>query len=134
MILLRPHHILDIITRYGQNVQFKPHPYGHALHTIAKKMIDNIDLKVQLTIGADDICRPCKHLLPSGYCDDVLHQLDPPPSKQDYNDDLDRRLLSYLDLLPDTMLTIREYLQVINVKFPVLRQSVPTRKKIWRTD
>ncbi|MBN2029335.1 DUF1284 domain-containing protein [bacterium] len=118
IILLRPHHILDIITHYGQNVQFKPHPYGHAVHTIAKKMIDNIDLKIQLIIGADDICRPCEHLLPSGYCDDVLHQLDPPTPKQDYNNNLDSQLLSYLDILPDSILTLREYLKVINSKIP----------------
>jgi hypothetical protein len=116
--LLRPHHILDIITRYGQNIQFKPHPYGHALHTIAKKMIDDSNLKIKLIIGADDICQPCKHLLSSGYCSDVLHQLNPPLSKQDYNDDLDRRLLSYLNLVPETVLTLREYLDVISLNIP----------------
>jgi hypothetical protein len=32
---LRPHHFLDIVTSYGADERFEPHPYGHSLHTVA---------------------------------------------------------------------------------------------------
>lgn len=115
---LRPHHLLDIISGYGNGVEFKPHPYGHAVHIVAKAVLSNMELKAQFIIGADEICRPCKHLQPDGLCDDVLHQLDPPISKQEYNDDLDRRLFVYLNLSLGVVMTIREFLEVISKKVP----------------
>ena len=33
---LRPHHILDIISSYGHGAEFRPSPYGHAVHTVAE--------------------------------------------------------------------------------------------------
>ena len=115
---LRPHHILDIISGHGQGARFEPHPYGHAVHTVAEAILSNVDTKVELVVGADEICRPCKHLRPDGLCDDILSQLDPPISKQGYNDDLDRRLLAHLGLEPVTVMTVRHYLEVIAKETP----------------
>lgn len=33
-----------------------------------------------------------------GLCEDVLNQLEEPVSKQEYNDELDRRLLAFLSI------------------------------------
>jgi len=115
---LRPHHVLDIVSGYGQDVEFKPHPYGHAVHTVARSILSNVDLEFEFAVGADEICQPCTHLRPDGQCDDVLHQLEPPISKQKYNDDLDRRLLDYLGLTPAKAITIREYLEVVAKSLP----------------
>jgi hypothetical protein len=79
-MLLRPHHLLDIITEYGAGTAFVPHPYGHAVHTCAEM---------------------------------VLNDLDPPRSKQEYNDALDRRVLAHLHLREGEPLTVREFLQVV---------------------
>ena len=53
---LRPHHILDIISKYGHDVQFGPHPYGHSLDIVAQKLLSNLELKIKLVLGADDVC------------------------------------------------------------------------------
>ena len=119
---LRPHHILDIVKSYGAGSAFRPHPYGHAVHTVAKQILSDLEIKVRLIVGSDEICQPCIHLQPDGLCDDVLHQLNPPISKQTYNDDLDRRLLAYLGLTACTVMTVREYLTIINDHVPGIEQ------------
>jgi hypothetical protein len=115
---LRPHHIIDIITDQGMNVQYEPHPYGHSQHIVAPKLLSDLDLNVKLVLEADDICTGCKHLLPDGKCKDVLAQLNPSPSKQAYNDVLDCRLFDLLEIFPDDILTTRAYLELINEKTP----------------
>ena len=114
---LRPHHILDIVKSYGAGSAFRPHPYGHAVHTVAKQILSDLEIKVRLIVGSDEICQPCIHLQPDGLCDDVLHQLNPPISKQTYNDDLDRRLLAYFGLREGDRMTFGEYLEVIREHF-----------------
>ncbi|NQU88458.1 MAG: DUF1284 domain-containing protein [Mariniphaga sp.] len=121
-IKLKPHHILDILRSHGHGRDFKPHKYGHAVHTVAKILIKNSDTKIQLIIGADEICSPCKHLLPNGDCNDVLHQLEVPISKQDYNVKLDLKLLPYFGLKENTILTFKEYLKIVNDKVPGIEE------------
>ncbi len=119
---LRPHHVLDIISGYGHGTEFKPHPYGHAVHTVAAAILTNLGLEIEFVVGADEICRPCRHLRPDGQCDDVLHQLDPPVSKQKYNDDLDRRLIDCLGLTTSGTTTIREYLEGVVKHLPGIEE------------
>jgi hypothetical protein len=115
---LRPHHILDIVRGYGAGVEYKPHRYGHSQHIVAKKILSELDTKIQLVVAADAICQGCKHLLPNGKCDDVIPQITPSPSKQAYNDVLDCRLLDYLNIELDSVMTVREYLNIVNSKVP----------------
>ena len=115
---LRPHHVLDIVSAHGHDAEFAPHPYGHGVHTVAAAIVADPDLEATLVVGADEICRPCKHLQPDGSCDDVLSQLSPPISKQQYNDDLDRRLLAYLGLEAGATMTLRRYLEIVKGKVP----------------
>lgn len=119
---LRPHHVLDIITSHGCGQEFEPHPYGHAVHTVAATILSNLELEVEFVIGADEICRPCKHLQFNGQCDDVLNQLDPPISKQKYNDELDSRLFDYLGFASSRVMTIREYLEIVDKNLPGLEE------------
>ena len=109
---LRPHHLLDIITQHGAGVPFAPHPYGHAVHTVAAAVLADPDVAIAFVVGADDICSPCRHLI-DGRCDDVLSQLDPPIAKQDYNDDLDRRVLVHLGMAEGSALTFAGFLEVV---------------------
>ena len=115
---LRPHHILDIITGHGNGVIYQPHPYGHSQHIVAPKLLSNLDLKIKLVLGADDICKGCEHLLPDGKCKDVLAQLNPSPSKQAYNDVLDCRLFDEFSIKPNTLITFHQYLETVNERVP----------------
>jgi hypothetical protein len=106
---LRPHHLLDIVTQHGAGGEFRPHAYGHAVHTCAEIVLNDVGTEVEFIVGADFICEPCKHLV-GGLCDDVLSQLDPPTSKQEYNDDLDRRVLAHLGMQEGEAMTARAFL------------------------
>jgi len=108
----RPHHLIDIISQYGAGTPFRPAAYGHAVHVVAEQVIADPEVPVEFVVDADDICAPCIHLV-DGRCDDVLSQLDPPISKQDYNDDLDRRLLDFLGMSEGQTMAFREYLRII---------------------
>jgi hypothetical protein len=115
---LRPHHIIDIITDHGRNVQYEPHPYGHSQYIVAPKLLSNLDLNIKLVFEADDICTGCKHLMPDSKCNDVLAQIKPSPLKQAYNDVLDSRLFDYLAINPNCIMTAYKYLELINEKTP----------------
>lgn len=115
---LRPHHLLDVVTGIGQGQEFAPHPYGHNVHVIATMVLAGIDWTARFVIGADEICRPCRHLGKDSRCDDVLQQLQPPISKQLYNDGLDTKLVAYLGLRPGSEMTVRQYLELVNRHVP----------------
>lgn len=119
---LRPHHILDIISDHGKDIVYEPNTFGHSLHIVAPKMLSDLDQKVKLVIGADDICVGCKHLMPDGKCSDVLPQLTPSPSKQAYNDVLDSRLFDLFELEVGTVLTVRQYLEMVNDEVPGIEE------------
>ncbi len=119
---LRPHHILDIVTGYGANEPFEPHPYGHSLHTVAKTVLSGLPLKIELVVGADAVCRGCRHLQPDSRCDDVLSQLDPSPSKQAYNEVIDCRVLDDLKIKPGALMMLHDYLVIVNRRVPGLEK------------
>lgn len=59
VMFIKPHHFIDIITHYGAGtLTFDPHPYGHAVHTTAAKIMENTDILLVIELGADDICAP----------------------------------------------------------------------------
>ena len=69
---IKPHHFVDIITKYGAGtVPSTPHPYGHAVHTIAALLLGDRDALLEMKLGADDICGPCMHNV-GGLCDDAI--------------------------------------------------------------
>ena len=100
-ILIKPHHFIDIITDFGGGqTRFEPHPYGHAVHTVAERLVGDRDALLEMELGADDICRPCVHNI-DGICDDTIDisfRPDAPPSKREYNLLLDRRWCRKLGL------------------------------------
>ena len=115
---LRPHHVLDIVSNYGLDEEFRPHEYGHAVHTVAQSIIADIEQRVEFILGADEICKPCKHLRPDGRCDDILRQTNPSESKQAYNDNLDNRLFEYFGFSINSVMTVREYLEIVSNRVP----------------
>jgi hypothetical protein len=112
MIKIKPHHFIDIITKYGDGCEkFEPHPYGHALHSVAGEILADRDIEICIEQGIDDICLPCQHNI-DGRCDDTIDisfRLQAPESKHDYNLSIDKRWCERLGLKQDDRLTAREF-------------------------
>lgn len=115
---LRPHHLIDIVCSYGHGEAFEPHPYGHAVHTVAVRVMEDPDVEIEFVVAADDICAPCRHLRADGQCDDILSQLAKPVSKQSYNDRLDRKVLAYLEMEPGVRMTVSAFVVKIGAHMP----------------
>ena len=113
MLRLRPHHILDIVRNIGNERPIIPHEYGHLVHEITQLILSNSDSECMLVVENDSICGPCRMLTPNNLCLDVLHQLDEPISKQVYNDELDKRLINFLGIKQNSIMTIKEYLAIV---------------------
>lgn len=110
---LRPHHILDIVRNIGHDRPLVPHEYGHLVHTVTRRILEDVDAQCRLVVANDDICGPCRMLKSDGSCADVLAQLAEPVSKQEYNDALDRRLLSFLGIRENGVMALRAYLTIV---------------------
>jgi hypothetical protein len=122
VIDMRPHHLLDIINQFGHGQSFEPHPYGHAVHLVAEAALKDLDLKVRFVAAADEICSPCIHLQANGQCDDLVRSVSPPRSKQQHNDCLDRRLFDYMAIHEGSVMTVRQFLQIVAAKLPGLER------------
>ena len=115
-IHIKPHHFVDIITAYGGGVEtFRPHPYGHALHAVAERILTQPDLLLELVLGADDICAPCVHNI-DGICDDTIdtsYRPTAPPAKHEWNLLIDRRWCRRLGLEPGRRISARELCRLL---------------------
>jgi hypothetical protein len=111
MLSIKPHHFVDIITALGAGqMQFEPHPYGHAVHSVAAEILANPGVQLRIDLGADRICQPCCHNV-DGLCDDTIDtSFRPlaPTSKREWNLLIDHRWCARLGLRPDDRLTARE--------------------------
>lgn len=111
-IRIKPHHVVDIVTAFGAGREtFQPHPYGHAVHTVAERILRDGDVLLEIELGADDICRPCAHNV-NGLCDDTIdtsYRPEAPASKREWNLAIDRRWCERLGLAQGDRLTAREF-------------------------
>lgn len=134
MIAIKPHHFVDIVAACGAGLAtFEPHPYGHAVHTVAHEILLNLNVLLRIELGADDVCRPCCHHV-DGRCDDTIDtsfRPAAPTSKQAYNLLLDQRWAVRLGLQPDDSLTARELCQRIQAQAAdisdIYRENPPER-------
>jgi len=114
VIYIKPHHFVDIITSFGAGkAKFEPHPYGHALHIVAEKILDNRDILLEIELVADDICKPCKHNI-NGLCDDIIDtsfRPKAPSSKREWNLLIDHRWCERLKIKQGDRLTARQFCQ-----------------------
>jgi hypothetical protein len=111
MIAIKPHHFVDIITAFGgDRPEFRPHPYGHAVHRVAQDIISDRDFPLRMEWGADDICAPCCHNV-NGLCDDTIDtsfRPQAPAAKREWNLLIDQRWSARLGLRQGDELTARE--------------------------
>jgi len=111
VIRIKPHHVVDILTSFGRGLRFEPHPYGHAVHTVAARLLADPEVLLEMELGADDICAPCVHNV-DGSCDDVIdtsYRPAAPPRKREWNLLLDRRWCERLGIDPGDRLTGRQF-------------------------
>jgi len=111
MIAVKPHHFVDIVAALGEGTaDCGPHPYGHALHTVTRAILDARGVGLRMEPGADDICAPCVHNI-GGLCDDTIDtsfRPAAPKSKREWNLLIDRRWCERLALAQGDRLTARE--------------------------
>jgi hypothetical protein len=106
---------VDILTAFGEGREFEPHPYGHAVHTVARRILGDPDVLLEMDLGADDICAPCVHNV-AGLCDDTIDtsfRPDAPPAKRDWNLLIDRRWCDHLSLAPGDRLSARDFCRLL---------------------
>jgi hypothetical protein len=112
VIRIKPHHFVDIVTAYGSGkTTFEPHPYGHAQHIVAARILGEPDISLEVELGADDICEPCMHNI-DGLCDDAIdtsYRPRAPSSKREWNLIIDRRWCARLGLKQGNTLSTREW-------------------------
>lgn len=111
VIYIKPHHFVDIITSFGAGkVKFDAHPYEHAVHTIAKRILSHRDILLEMELGADDICKPCKYNI-NGLCDDTIDtsfRPKAPALKREWNLLIDQRWCERLKVKQSDRLTARQ--------------------------
>jgi len=115
-IRIKPHHLVDIVMTLGAGQErYQPHPFGHALNTVAHRVLSDMGTLVQVELGADDICRPCLHNI-QGMCDDNIDNSSRPrvpQSKRSWNLRLDRRWCRRLGLRRGDLLTVEEFFRLL---------------------
>jgi hypothetical protein len=104
MLRIKPHHFLDILRDYGAGRVWEPHPYGHALHTVARSLLDNRGQPLTLVLDADDICHPCQKN-DNGTCADWTESPGYRIRKEDWNRRIDQRILKLFELAEGTVIS-----------------------------
>lgn len=119
MILIKPHHFIDIITSFGAGQRtFQPHPYGHGVHTVSQWILDDGDTIIEMELGADDICKPCIHNI-NGSCDDTIDtsfRPQAPSSKKAWNLLIDQRWCERLGIRQGDQFSARDLCRRIRNK------------------
>jgi len=138
IIYIKPHHFIDIITSIGDGKKtFKPHPYGHAVHIVAEKILHNKDIMLKMELGADDVCKSCIHNI-NGLCDDTIDtsfRPNAPRLKREWNLLIDRRWCEFLRIKQGDRLSSSEFcikLQHINDKIMDIYREVPAERTAER--
>ena len=96
-LLIKPHHLLDIIRDFGAGRKHEPHPYGHDVHRLAGLVRSNPHTVFVLTAEADSICEPCCNLI-EDHCVDTTVSPGKEVSKESWNRLIDGRIFERLGL------------------------------------
>jgi len=130
---LRPHHILDVVTDFEPDEEpgYRPAPGENGVRTFTRMLSGGLGFPIELVVGPDFICAPCAHLRADGTCDRMLERHDPPEPMDAYNDRLDRRIFRYLGLSPGTVMTLGEFLVLVDERVPGIEQvcTHPTQSR-----
>lgn len=113
-IKIKPHHFMDIIKLYGAGIEeFVPdEKMGHDFYRVANLIVNSSNIELNLTIEADDICKPCK-MCNDNICIDKLEHIEKFDSKDAYNKTLDIRLINILKLDIDKIYSAKELCEIM---------------------
>lgn len=110
VVHVRPLHFIDILCDYGAGKDvLAPHPYGHALHLVAARILSDKDTLLEITLEPDDVCRPCLHNR-GGECDNVIDtsfRPAAPPRMRDWDLLINRRWCARLSIAEGERYTAR---------------------------
>ena len=115
-------------------MEFLPHPYGHAVHTVTREILSNRDIALRIELGADEICLPCRHNI-QGLCDDTIDisfRPQAPASKREYNLLIDRRWAQRLGVRQNDELTGASCVRVSGIALTTSQTStgkLPLRER-----
>ncbi|MHB9029763.1 MAG: hypothetical protein ACYC9O_13435 [Candidatus Latescibacterota bacterium] len=114
IVSIRPLHFVDIICDYGAGTdRFEPHSYGHAVHTVANRMLEDRDVLLEITLEPDDVCTPCSHNI-DGVCDNLIdrsYRPSAPPLMRDWDLLINQRWCARLNMKEGDRFTARELCQ-----------------------
>lgn len=88
--------------------------------------MNNKKALIILTLGCDDICKPCKYLK-NGKCTDIVKNNEVYNSKEEWNMMIDRRLFNQLGLKEGQKITALEFCYV-------LQEKLKNISKIWKDE
>ena len=113
LIIIKPHHFLDIIKLYGAGMEwFIPdEKMGHDFYRIGNMILKNNKIKMKLTIDCDDICMPCKYYR-NNQCIDKLTMIDGYTEKDTYNKILDKRIIDFFQLDLNRIYTAKDLCKI----------------------
>ena len=117
-IRIKPHHFLDMLRDFGGGADMlaapaEPHPYGHAYAAVGRELWRDPDRLVEMDLGADAVCEPCKHNV-NGLCRDTIDtsfRPAAPSSKRVYNLLIDDRWCERLEVSRGMRMTAREFVE-----------------------
>lgn len=116
IIKIKPHHLLDIIRDFGNEVKRETHPWGASLTSVTHSILLNINQEVEFVLGLDSICKTCSKL--NG--DICEARINNELLMRDYNDHLDQALFSSLNILPGDKLPVIDFLRMVKENIEVL--------------
>ena len=73
VIYIKPHHFVDLICSLGAGqVTFHISKKGDANHIFGQKIMSNRYILLEMVLGADDICKPCKYQI-GDFCHSTIN-------------------------------------------------------------
>ena len=119
VIHLRPHHLLCLQTFIGHGYSKE---FVSQMALVKKSLVRNPSLTIELTTGADDLCRHCPN------CKDGVCTSNKPAL-------FDRLTLEKLSLTQDPLIQLRGIPQILQISESILHECCPgcEWKKLCRT-
>lgn len=131
MIIIKPHHFMDIIKLYGAGIEcFVPDKaFEHDFYKVANEIANHLDCELMLTIEGDDICRPCNRFDGKVCTDPLVGIVEGYDKKDVYNKAIDERIINQLKLDVNKSYTAKDLLQRIgsdrDIIFHVWKEEAP---------
>jgi len=135
MIIIKPHHFLDVIKLYGKGIErFVPdEEYNHNFYSVANEIISNHQVPIQIALGEDDICSPCKYLDENGICIDKIDHIIGICSKDEFNKILDNRIIALTKVSEKSQCSAEEFCRKLySIKeniFDIWKEETETAQK-----